>query len=535
MRETILRHVQDNDIEALKNELSTSENMEILYAFHSLNQEEQVVVFQLLSKERALSVFGELDTDIQQNLLSSFTDEEVVEFVNELAPDDRVRLLDEIPDSLTKKLIDSISPEERENTTLLMSYAPETAGRIMTTEFISLQRDLTVEQALEKISAQAKEKETVYALFITDDTGKLEGVLTLKGLLVARGDSGTTIGKTDGNTIIGDIMSKNAISVHTDTDQEEVARILQELDLIAIPVVDTEGRLVGIVTFDDAIDVLEEEATEDIFDAAGFADIAGKENDRSEVLTKGSLLKIWAVRLPFLIITLTAGMVAGLILEGFEEILDSVVIVAFFIPLIMDMGGNVGTQSSTVFARGVVLGHINVNRFLKPFLKEMFVGVSMGSLVGVLAGIVISFWLGVPMLGLAVAISLIATMTLAAMLGFIVPYVLIKLKLDQAAGSSPIITSIKDISGLFIYFGLIALLMSEYLETTYEITGQFVTVDGIHFFVDLKEEVATPLIHDGVYDGVHNGEDIQSIPIPNEITIGADTFRVIIISGVYNE
>ena len=517
MKEIILTHIKNKDMENLKTMLASAEEMEILYAFHNLTSEDQVIVFRLLSKDHALRVFEELDTDMQQNLLRSFTDDGAIEFVNELAPDDRVKLLDELPASVAKKLINALSPEERESTNVLMGYAPATAGRVMTTEYISLQRGLTVEQALEKISEQAEEKETVYTLFVTDNAKKLEGVLTLKDLIIARGITGTTISKTDGNTLIGDIMSKNTISVNTDTDQEEVARILQELDLLAIPVVDKEHRLVGIVTIDDAVDILEEETTEDIFNAAGLADITGKETDRSEVLTKGRIWRIWSVRLPFLVITLIAGMVAGLIIEGFEEILESVVIVAFFIPLIMDMGGNVGTQSSTVFARGVVLGHINIKHFLKPFLKELSVGLSMGAMVGAVAGIIITFWLGMPMLGFAVGISLVATITLAAILGFLVPFTLMKLKVDQAAGSAPIITSIKDISGLFIYFGLVALLMSDYLEPRYEVTGKYVNVDGIHFFVDMEEEEATVLISESY------GFDIV---LPDEITIGDETFPV---------
>jgi len=526
VKELILTHIENKDMEAMKITLAAAEEMEILYAFHNLSSEEQVIVFRLLSKDHALRVFEDLDTDEQQNLLRAFKGDKAAEFsdfVNELAPDDRVRLLDELPASVAKRLINALSPEERASTNLLMGYAPETAGRVMTTEFISLKRDMTVEQALEKVSAQAKDKETVYTLFVTDESKKLEGVLTLKGLLIARSAKGTNTGKTDGNTRVGDIMSKNAICVLTDTDQEEVARILQELDLLAIPVVDKEQRLVGIVTIDDAIDILEEEATEDIFDAAGFIDIAGKESDRSELLIKGNILKIWAVRLPFLIITLAAGMAAGLILEGFEAILESVVVVAFFIPLIMDMGGTVGTQSSTVFARGVVLGHIDVKYFLKPFIKELSVGVSMGAMVGAVAGIIIGFWLGMPRLGFAVGFSLVATMTLAAVLGFLVPYILIKLKVDQAAGSAPIITSIKDISGLFIYFGLVILLMgSAYFEPNYEITGKYVTVDGVHFFIDLEEETAIVL---------PTGDSNINVVIPYEISIGGETFPVFEVSG----
>ena len=441
MKEMILTLIEKKDMENLKILLATAEEIEILYAFNDLTSEDKVIVFRLLSKNHALHIFEELDTDLQQKLLRSFTDEKAIEFVNELAPDDRVKLLDELPASVAKKLINSISLEEREATNVLMGYEPETAGRIMTTEFISLKRDMTATEALEKVRRQAKNMETIYALYITDNAKKLEGVLSLKELVCAEYGS-----------YVEDIMTKKTISVSTDTDQEEVAKILQDLDLLAIPVVDKEGRMVGIVTIDDAMDILEEEVTEDILDQAGLADITGSESDRSEVLVKGNLWKNWKVRLPFLLITLVAGLFAGAIIEGFEEALESIAVVAIFIPLIMDMGGNVGTQSSTVFARGVVLGHINVKSFLKPLIKETGMGLSMGVLIGVVAGVITYLWQGMPMLGLAVGLSLMSTMTLAAFLGFLVPFVLIKFKVDQAAGSAPIITSIKDIAGLLIYF-----------------------------------------------------------------------------------
>lgn len=452
LQEKISTCFEHKDMEGLKILLSEAEDMEILYAFNDLTSEEQVIMFRLLSKDKALHIFEQLDTNAQYNLLRSFTDEKTIEFVNEMAPDDRVRLLDEMPAGVAKKLINSISPEERAITNVLMGYEPQTSGRIMTTEYISLNRDMTAEQALEKVRRQAKGKETIYTLYITDNTKKLEGVLSLKELLIAEFGSK-----------VEDIMSKKAISVYTDTDQEETARTLQELDLLAIPVVDREERLVGIVTIDDAVDILEEEATEDILDQAGLVDITGSEADRSEVLVKGSLWKIWKVRLPFLLITLVAAMFAGAIIEGFEEALESIAVVAIFIPLIMDMGGNVGTQSSTVFARGVVLGHINTKSFFKPFIKEVGIGLSMGILIGLTAGIITSVWQGIPLLGVAVGLSLVATMTLAALLGFLVPFVLIKFNVDQAAGSAPIITSIKDIAGLVIYFFFISIFLGNML------------------------------------------------------------------------
>lgn len=439
--ERIMMHIDSKDMESLKSLLAVSEEMEILYTLHDLSPDDLVIVFRLLAKDKALMIFEELDTDMQQSLIKSFTDERVNEFVNNMAPDDRVRLLDELPAIVAKKLIASLSPEEREATNILMGYESETAGRIMTTEYISLKPDMTVEQALAHVRVQAKDKETIYTLFVTDNAKKLEGVLTLKELLVAEHGS-----------VVSDIMAKKAISVQTDTDQEEVAKTLQELDLLAIPVVDREGRLVGIVTIDDAVDIIEEEATEDILDKAGFADVTNNESDRSEVLVNGSLWQIWKVRLPFLLATLVIFMFSGVVIGEFEDALESIAVVAMFIPLIMGMGGNVGTQSSTIFARGFLLGHIEIANFIKHLTREIGIGISIGAVVGLLSGIISSLWLGMPMLGLAVGLSLMATAAVASLLGFVVPFVLIKFNLDLAAGSDPIITSIKDIIGLLIYF-----------------------------------------------------------------------------------
>jgi magnesium transporter len=450
VRERILGYIKARDMEGLKALLFGAEDMEILFAFNDLTDEEQVIVFRLLSKDAALGLFEQLDTNHQQTLLRSFTDEKTVEFINEMAPDDRVRLLDELPAGVAKKMINQLSPGERAVTNALMGYAPETAGRIMTTEFISLNRQMTARQALMKVRRQGREMETVYNLFITDNQKKLEGVMSLKDLIMAEPD-----------LPVEDIMVKKSISVYTDTDQEEVAKTLQELDLLAIPVVDKERRLVGIVTIDDAVDVLQDEATEDIFMLAGIRDVAETEADRSEVLLNGSTLTIWRVRMPFLIITLVAGFLAGFIIHGFEEALESIAVVAIFIPVIMGMGGNVGMQSSTVFARGVVLGHIQMKRFLRHLMKETFIGLTIGLIIGSVAGCVAVVWLGDPMLGLAVGLSMAVSMTLVAFLGFLVPFLLIKIKADQAAGAAPIITSIMDIAGLVIYFVFVLIFMGK--------------------------------------------------------------------------
>ena len=459
MSEIILEEVQtlqhkveeflgEKDIKGLKALLSdVDDNMKILQVIQDLSRKETAIVFRLLPKEAALFIFEQLDSPVQKELLESFTDAFARELVEELSPDDRVHLFDEIPAKVAKRLMGLLSPEDRKITYMLMGYEPETAGRIMTPYFISLKKQMTASEALAKIRKQAKDedKETIYTLYVTDDSKKLEGSLSLRRLLTA-----------EPSEKIQDIMHEAVVKVSTDTDQEEVAIALKDYDLLSIPVVDKEGRIVGIVTVDDAMDILEHEATEDIYTAAGLADITGKETNRSEVLVRGSLWANWKVRLPFLFIALLGGVGAALIMDGFEEVLESMVAVAFFIPIIMDMGGSVGTQSTTVFARGVVLGHIEMKKFWKHLAKEVLIGLSIGLLMGTIVGGIAWAWQGYFALAAAIALSLMITVTLAAFLGFILPFILIKCKLDSAAGSAPLITTIKDVVGLFIYFLLVA-------------------------------------------------------------------------------
>lgn len=443
----IWTYIESKDIDALKKLLNDGDESLLVEVMEELSHEEMLIAYRVLTKERALLVFEQMEPPVQEQLLRSFTDEKAIDMVERMAPDDRVALFEELPATVAKKLLGALSSEEREMTNLLLGYEPQTAGRIMTPEYTRIRREWTVSEALAAIKTVALKKETIYTLYITDESKKLKGMLTLVDLIVAEpGD------------LVGDIM-KEAVSVTTDTDQEEVALKLQDLDLLAIPVTDKEKRLVGIVTIDDAMDILEDEATEDMYIQAGLSTLKNKENDRSRTLIEGSLFEIWKVRLPILIMVLAGGFLAGLIMEGFEEVLDSVTVIAFFIPLIMDMGGSVGGQSTTIFARGVVLGHIKPGQFMKQLLKEATVGLSIGAVVGVFAFFAVWAWQGDMMIGLVVGIALMANCLIASSVGFLVPWVLIKIGADQAAGSGPIITSIKDISGLTVYFFLVSTLL----------------------------------------------------------------------------
>ena len=449
LRDQIADYIREKDLKGLTALFRGMDDLhEIMQAMDGLTREEKAIVFRLLQKDSALQVFEQFDTTLQKELLETFADEKAREFIEWLDPDDRAELLDEMPAMVAKRLISLLTPEDRKVTHMLLGYESETAGRIMTPEFISLKATMTSAEALEKVRRIAQDVETIYTLYVTDDAKKLEGTLSLRTLLIAKPEEQ-----------ISEIMHDTVIKVSTNTSDHEVAKVLKDFDILAVPVVDKENRIVGIVTIDDAMDIMEEHATDELYNQAGLANITGKETNRSEVLVNGSLWAIWKVRLPFLFITLLAGIGAGFIIDGFEETLSYIVAVAIFIPIIMDMGGNVGTQSTTIFVRGVVLGHIQPKRFWKHLAKEVGIGLSMGLLAGTTVGLLAWLWQGSAMLGIAVGLSLVTTMTIAASLGFFVPWLLTKLRLDNAAGSSPLITSIKDIVGLTVYFVLVTALL----------------------------------------------------------------------------
>ncbi len=445
----IRKLIDHNDLENLKSKLNATENYLLADIIEILEPEKQVVVFRLLDKDTALEVFEYIEVDIQQDLLQNFTDERAIEFFKGLEPDDRAALMGELPAKVAKDLLLSLSKKERDLTNLVLGYEVGTAGHIMTPKYISFKRGMTVQSALDKIREVADKVETIYHLYVTDSTRKLEGMIELKSLITA-----------DPKTMIETIMYQDPISVDYDVKDEVVAKLLQDSDLLAVPITDKEHRLLGVVTVDDAMDVLEEDAIDRDLTNAGFLEFSRKETDRSKVLTSGKLWEIWRVRVPFLIITLIGGILAGFVIEGFEETLAAVTALAFFIPVVMDMGGNVGTQSSTIFTRALALGHINFKRFIKQWGKEVLVGFTMGIMLGIAAGAIAFVWQGDFRLAFVITNAILFTITIATALGFMVPYIMLKIGADQAAASAPFITTIKDITGLLIYFLLAALLLS---------------------------------------------------------------------------
>ena len=322
----------------------------------------------------------------------------------------------------------------------------ETIGSLRRTDFAFVTSDATVTDALDKVRQSQVPDEVSNKVFVVDAAGKHQGFVRLSRLL-----------RSEPETAISQLIEGKDIAMPESTHRETAARQLQRLDISSLPITDPNGRLTGILRFDDAMDVLEEEASEDMYKKAGLSGIHAKDSIRSELLTSGPLHYPIGVRLMFLMVTLAGGLVVGGLVDFFEDTLADVIALAIFVPLVMDMGGNVGTQSTTIFARGLALGHIHLDRFWrKHMIREALVGIAMASIIAVVAGTIAYFWQGapndLPLLGVVVGGALFFSVLTAALLGFILPYIMLKIGVDHAPGADPFSTTIKDFTGLAVYF-----------------------------------------------------------------------------------
>lgn len=393
-------------------------------------------LFALLSDEEAALIIQEMEEFDQVTLFNLLTKKRASSILKEMDTDDAADLLAELPPHETRELLELIDEESGEIKGLL-KYPEDTAGGIMTTDIISFSQEMAVEEAIQRLREIAPEAEIIYYVYVVDEETRLIGVLSLRDLISA----------TDG-TPLKEIMNQNVISVHVDVDQEEVARIVARYDLLALPVVEDEGRLLGIITVDDILDVLQEEATEDFYKMVGTSEVEGVD------LIQASVYQVVSRRLPWLLICLVGGLLAGSVIGVFEQMLEAIVVLAIFIPVIMDMGGNVGAQSSTIFVRGIATGEIEAEEVWHYFFKEFRVGLVMGAICGLLVSIATLLWQGNPYLGLVVGISMFFTVSLATVIGTLVPLLCHKVGIDPAITSGPFVTTIKDVTGLLIYFGM---------------------------------------------------------------------------------
>ena len=411
------------------------QEVDIAEAIGGLPRTLQALAFRLLPKDEAIEVYEYLDASVQQTLLERLRSSEVLELVEEMSPDDRVNLFDELPAKVVRRLLAELSPAERRVTAQLLGYEPETAGRLMTTEFIDLKEFHSVAQALAIIRRRARDTETIYALYVSDASRHLTGILSLRDLVMAEPEER-----------LGDVMTREVVSVGTDTDQEEVARVIQRYDFLAVPVVDREERLVGIVTVDDVIDVIQQEATRDLY-AAGAVQ-AGDEDDYFQ----SNLFTVARRRVVWLLVLLLANSGTAAVIASMDDVLHKVVVLAAFIPLLIGTGGNVGAQSSTVVIRGLSTQRI---QSLGPWAAIWREAVA-GALLGLLMILVVIPWAAYVshwnwLVAWAAGLSLVAITTLAATAGATLPLLFERLGLDPALMSAPFIATATDVAGVFIY------------------------------------------------------------------------------------
>ncbi|MBE9190574.1 magnesium transporter [Gloeocapsopsis crepidinum LEGE 06123] len=429
--------LERGDLQGAKAILEPVQPADIAEAIEGLPEAMQALAFRLLSKGEAIEVYEYLDTSVQEALIVEFKSQDVLDIVDKMSPDDRARLFDELPAKFVTRLLEQLSPAERQATAQLLGYEAGTAGRIMTPELISLKEDFTATQALERIRRLANATETIYYLYVTDAARRLTGILSLRELVTAQPQQR-----------IGEIMTREVVFVYTDADQEEVARLIQRYDFLAVPVVDREQRLVGIVTVDDIIDILEQETTEDIYTLGGGVQSGGDNYFQTDLITVARKRVVW------LFVLLLTNTVTGTIIKSEEEILQKVVTLAAFIPLLTGTGGNVGAQSSTVVIRGMNTDEINA---LGPFhvvWREAIAGALLGSMLGSIATIWSYFLQGSWSVAIAVGLSLVSISILASVSGSALPFLFRSLRLDPALMSAPFITTAVDVLGVLIYFNL---------------------------------------------------------------------------------
>ena len=402
------------------------------------------ILFRLLPKDLAAEVFVEMDTDSQEVLLSSFTDTELKEVLDEIYIDDTVDIIEEMPANVVKRILYNTDAETRKTINDILNYPDDSAGSIMTTEYVKLDEDITVEDALKRIRRTGIDKETIYTCYVTSPNRQLLGYVTAKQLLLA-----------DEEMIISEIMDTNIIYVHTHEDKEIVANQMSKYDLLALPVVDKENRLVGIVTVDDAIDVIEEEATEDIEKMAAMLP-----SDKPYLLT--SVFEIWKQRIPWLLLLMITATFTSQIITGFEDKLTSVAILTAYIPMLMGSGGNAGGQTSVTIIRGLALEEIHLKDIFKIIFKELRVSIFCGGVLAIVTFgklFIIDKWLlGIDTIttkvSLTVSLTILLVIIVAKLVGCVLPILAKRIGLDPAVMASPFITTIVDAISLLVYFGI---------------------------------------------------------------------------------
>jgi len=422
-----------DDLELIDRWLAQADTVEIAEELARLPRERRAVPFRLLAKDRALDVFEQLDPSVQQELLDGLRDANVRQIFEGMDPDDRARLTEEMPAKVARRLLAGLSPNERRLTATLLGYPEDSAGRLMSPEVASLRAAMRADEALERLRRTGRAAETIYALPVTDDRRRLVGAMGLRDLVLA-----------DPDRTVRELMDTDVYSARVDADQEEVARLIREADLLALPIVDNEDRLVGIVTFDDAMEVLEEEVTEDVARVGGAEPLG-----RPYLAT--SMLQLARSRVVWLFVFIAAGAITVNVLATFETTLEAEVTLALFVPLVIGTAGNTGAQTATTITRALAVGEVRLADLAPVVLRESSTGLLLGIVLGAIAFAPIAL-LVEQQIAIVVSATLVIACTWASLIGSVLPLGAKRTGIDPAVMSVPLITALVDASGLVVYF-----------------------------------------------------------------------------------
>lgn len=442
MMQKILNLINENQVQELRNELLELNIVDLAQLFEEIEKKQLVMVFRVLPKDVAAGVFSYVSIELQQYIVESITDKEIKGIINELFLDDVVDFIEEMPANIVKKVLKNTDEELRKLINQFLNYPEDSAGSLMTIEYVDLKKEMTVKEAIEHIKKTGLDKETINTCYVIDNNRKLEGVISIRKLILSN--------ETD---IIKNILNEDVISINTSDDQEYIAQIFKKYDLTAMPVVDNENRLVGIITVDDIVDIIEQENTEDIQIMAAI-------QPSNEEYLKTGVFQLAKHRIVWLLVLMLSATFTGSIIKKFEDVIQSVVVLAAFIPMLMDTGGNAGSQASTLVIRGMALGNISVKDALKVVWKELRVSIVVGAILSITNFIRIYMFEKVDVLIAAtVCFTTFLTIILAKVVGGILPIIAKRANLDPAIMASPLITTIVDAFALIIYFSMASMLL----------------------------------------------------------------------------
>ena len=442
MIDKIIELLSINNYKELKALLNESNEADVAECLNELEKEDLAIVFRLLNKDEAADIFARMDDDSQEKLVELMSDRELASIISKLYVDDAADLIEELPANLVTKVLKNTSQTKRKTINEILKYPDDSAGSIMTTEYVDLHKEDTVKEAFERIRKIGLKKETVYTCYITDDDRHLLGVTTVKDLLME-----------DYDTKLIDVMKENVITVTTTEDKEEVSKMFDKYDFLALPVIDSENRLVGIVTIDDALDVMSEESEEDFEKMAAMA-------PSEDVYLKESIFRQYKNRIVWLLVLMLSSIVTGKIISNYQNAFASVPLLVSFIPMIMDTGGNCGSQASTMIIRALATDEIEIKDVFKAWWKEIRIALLVGVTLGVVNGARVAIQYHDLSLALVIAITLMFTACIAKSLGCLLPIAAKALKLDPAYMASPMITTIVDACSLAIYFNIALILIN---------------------------------------------------------------------------